>query len=244
MDFRIAEIRAQADPVEESLMVETGAEHGLRVVEVVERYGKCLELISMDPHFEDITVGLYMKNDVLTVWTYSRKNGVKERIRRIRDQLVNLGGLVAVEDTNDQARPSCDSLHTRPLKFLLAQAVEKAPDYSHPDGPLSIQDTKTDLTLNVEGSAQDERWVYRISAEGDPDKISWRLPAVQAGFVRYGEMEKVEENTVAFECGQRHDELLRLLLPYSRNISAVETMLEESALRGQLTTGTAGFSPM
>ena len=57
-------------------------------------------------------------------------------------------------------------------------------------------------------------------------------------------MEKVEKNTVAFSCGSRHDELLRLLLPYSRNISAVETMLEESALRGQLTTGTAGFSPL
>ena len=64
------------------------------------------------------------------------------------------------------------------------------------------------------------------------------------GFLRYGEMERVEDNTVAFSCGRRHDELLRLLLPYSRNVSAVETMLEESAMRGQLTTGTAGFTPI
>lgn len=225
-------------------MVETGGEHNIRVVDVVERYGKCLELVSMDPHFEDITVGLYRKGDILTVWTYSQKDGSTERIRKIRDQLINLGGLEAVEDTKNQARFCCGSQHSRPLKFLLAQAVEKSADYRHPEGLLSIPDTKTDLTINVEGSGQDDRWIYRISAEGAPEKISWRLPAVQAGFVRYGEMKKVEENVVAFECGQRHDELLRLLLPYSRNISGVETMLEESAMRGQLTTGTAGFSPM
>ncbi len=225
-------------------MVETGEEHSLRVIDVVERYGKCLELISMDPHFEDITVGLYRKGNILTVWTYSQKDGATKRIRNIRDQLIKLGGLEVVEDTNDQARFWCGSQHARPLKFLLAQAVEKSPDYRHPEGPLSIPDTKTDLTINVEGSGQGDRWVYRISAAGDPEKIPWRLPALQAGFIRYGEMEKAGENLVAFECGQRHDELLRLLLPYSRNISAVETMLEESAMRGQLTTGTAGFSPM
>ncbi len=224
--------------------MKTRAEPRLRVVEVIERYGKCLELISMDPHFNDITVGIYRKGDDLTVWTYSQAPGVKERIRHIRAQLVKLGGLVAVEDTHNQARFPCGTLHARPLRFLLAQAVEKSPDYEHPSGPLSIQDTKTDLTLFVNGREQDGRWVYQISAEGDPEKIPWRLPAVQMGFLRYGEMEKVEENTVAFPCGTRHDRLLRLLLPYSRNVSAVETMLEESALRGQLTTGTAGFSPM
>ena len=225
-------------------MLETKAEGKLRVVEVIEKYGKCLELISMDPHFKDITVGIYRKGQALTVWTFSQELGVRGRIQQIRDQLVNLGGLVAIENTHDQARFPCATIHARPLRFLLAQAVEKDPDHTHPSGPLSIQDTKTDLTLIVEGSEQDGRWVYEISAEGDPEKIPRRLPAVQAGFLRYGEMEKVEENTVAFSCGSRHDKLLRLLLPYSRNISAVETMLEESALRGQLTTGTAGFTPM
>ena len=225
-------------------MVETTGEPRLRVVEVIERYGKCVELISMDPHFKDISVGVYRKGEALTVWTYSQETGVRGRIRQIRDQLVNLGGLVAIENTHDQARFPCGTLHARPLRFLLAQAVEKDPEYTHPSGPLSIQDTKTDLTLKVEGREQEGRWVYQVSAEGDPEKIPWRLPAVQTGFLRYGEMEKVEENTVAFSCGSRHDELLRLLLPYSRNVSAVETMLEESALRGQLTTGTAGFSPL
>ena len=33
------------------------------------------------------------------------------------------------------------------------------------------------------------------------------------------------------------------MLPYSRNVYAVENMAEEEALRGQMTTGTLGFSP-
>jgi hypothetical protein len=67
---------------------------------------------------------------------------------------------------------------------------------------------------------------------------------VIAGFMKYGEMEKVGETDVAFPCGQRHDELLRLVLPYSRNISAVESMMEAEAERGQMTTSTLGFSPL
>lgn len=225
-------------------MVDTRADGQIRVVDVIEKYGKCLELISMDPHFENITVAIYRKGEILTVWSFSQKPGVSERIREIRDQCVALGGLVAVENTHNQARFWCGARHEKALKFVLTQAVEKAPDYRHPTGPLSIEDTKTDLTLRVEGSEQEGRCVYEISAHGDPDKILRRLPAVQTGFLRYGEMERVEQNKVAFPCGSRHDELLRLLLPYSRNVSAVETMLEESALRGQLTTGTAGFSPI
>ena len=54
---------------------------------------------------------------------------------------------------------------------------------------------------------------------------------------------KLSDTEVTFPCGQRHDQLMRLLLPYSRNISAVESMMEADAMRGQMTTGTLGFTP-
>jgi hypothetical protein len=66
---------------------------------------------------------------------------------------------------------------------------------------------------------------------------------VVAGFVRYGEMEKINDTEIAFPCGRRHDELVRVLLPYSRNVSGVESMMADEALRGQMTTGTLGFTP-
>ena len=93
------------------------------------------------------------------------------------------------------------------------------------------------------GKQTGNRWVYLVSGEGEAPNIPARLRMIVAGFVRYGEMEEVSDTEVTFPCGCRHDELLRLLLPYSRNISAVEGMMEAEALRGQMPTGTLGFIP-
>ena len=177
------------------------------------------------------------------MWSFSQKPGLQDRIEEIRDRLVELGGLAAVEGTHNQVVFPCGYLHMRPIKFLLTQAVGKAREYAQPSGDMSIKDTKTELVLSLKGGEADGRWVYQVSGEGEAPNIPMRLRMVVAGFVRYGEMEKVGDTEVAFACGQRHDDLMRLLLPYSRNISAVESMLDAEALRGQLTTGTLGFTP-
>ena len=212
-----------------------------RVAEVVAKYGGCLELVAMDPHFHGISVGLYARDGVATVWTFSHREGVEDRIRRIRDRLVELGGMVPVENSHDQVAFSCGYMHGRALKFLLTQAVERPQDYSLPQGP--VKDTRSGLMLSVAGAESGGRWVYRVSGEGEVPNQAARLRAVASGFKRYGEAEGVGDNEVAFPCGNRHDRLAQLLLPYARNVSAVEDMLESSSLRGQLTTGTAGFTP-
>ncbi len=225
-------------------MLENGSGDTPPITAVIEEYGRCLELVPMDPHFHSITVSLFVKDDIITVWTFSRKAGVEDRIQSIRDQLVRLGGLVAVESSHNQVRFPCGHLHARPVKFVCSLAVEKPPDHTLPSGEMAIKDTKTKLTLKVSGQQVEDRWVYEVSATGEAPNVPLRLRAIVAGFVRYGEMEKVGDNSVSFPCGQRHDALLRVLLPYARNVSAVEDMLEASAMRGQLTTGTAGFSPI
>ncbi len=128
------------------------------------------------------------------------------------------------------------------LRFLLSQALDKGPDFSPEGDGLSIRDTKTKLTLSVAGQESAGRCVYEISATGEAPSIPARLRLVVAGFVRYGEMENVGDAEVAFPCGQRHDRLMGILMPYSRNISAVENMMEADAMRGQMTTSTLGFS--
>ena len=215
----------------------------LRVADVIQRYGKCMELVPLDPHFYDITVGIYVKDGVCTVWTFSRKPGAQERVEQIRDQLVYLGGLEAVEASHNQVRFPCGHIHVRPLKFLLAQAVGKSPDYSPSSGELTIKDTKTALTLMVSGTERQSAWVYQVSGAGEALNVPARLRMVVAGFVRYGEMEKINDTEIAFPCGRCHDELVRVLLPYSRNVSGVESMMADEALRGQMTTGTLGFTP-
>jgi hypothetical protein len=214
------------------------------VADVISQYGECLELIPMDAHFFDISVGLYVKDGVATVWTFSGKPGVEKRIQTIRDQLVALGGLVPVPGTSSQVRFACGDFHRRPSKFLLMQAVDKDPSYAPPEGEMAIKDTRTRLTLHVDGRAADDRWIYTVSAEGQAPNVPARLAAIVGGFARYGEMEKVSDTEIAFSCGGRHDQLVRLLLPYARNMSAVEEMMQAAALRGQLTTGTAGFTPL
>lgn len=69
-----------------------------------------------------------------------------------------------------------------------------------------------------------------------------RVREITQGFVRYGEMEKVDVDAVAFTHGGRRDGLIRLVLPYARNVTGTADMLEAEALRGQMTTGTLGFS--
>ena len=219
----------------------------LRPAEVIERYGQCLELVPLDRRFHDISVGLYVKDGICTIWTYSQREGVEDRIREIRGQMIALGGMEAVEGTHNQVRFPCGQLHQRTLRFVMSQAVGKAPDYAPPQGDLTIQDSKSALTIRVEPSAEaedsgDGPAVYNVSLEGEARNAAMRLRMVLAGFSRYGEMEQVGESGVTFACGMPHEALMRVLLPYSRNISSVETMMAAEALRGQMTTGTLGFS--
>ena len=211
---------------------------------MIDQYGTCIELVSIDPHFHDVTIGLYQKGNLLTIWTYSGKEGVRKRVETIRNQICALGGLVPVKGSRNQVSFPCGELHVKPLKFLLPQVVEKPPDFAHPKGEMRLKDTRTPLTLVVTPRQVHGRWVHEISADRDAPKANLRLRAIIAGFRKYGEMEGVGDLGVSFACGYRHDALARLIFPFSRNVSAVEDMLESSAMRGQLTTGTAGFSPL
>ena len=216
----------------------------MRPAEVMERYGQCLELVPLDRRFHDISVGLYVKGDICTIWTFSGREGVENRIQEIRDQMIALGGMEPVGDTHNQVRFPCGQLHQRTLRFVMSQAVGKAPDYAPPQGELTVQDSKSALTVRAEllDDNDEGQAVYNVSLEGEARNAAMRLRMVLAGFTRYGEMEQVGESGVAFSCGMAHDAMMRVLLPYSRNISSVETMMAAEALRGQMTTGTLGFS--
>lgn len=221
-------------------MDNTRAIEQLKVVDIIERYGHCLELVTMDPNFHEITVGLYEKDGIATVWTFSQKPSVAGRIEQICDQLVNLGDMELVSGASNQVRFACGRTHNRPLKFLVKQAVEKPPDFAPTqDG---VKDLRSGLMLWFDAIEEDSRWMYRITAEGEAPNKATRLRATTNGLVRYGGMEKIDGRAI-FSCGYRHDALVALVLPYARNVTQVEDMLESDSLRGQMTTGTLGFTP-
>ena len=75
-----------------------------RVAQKIAEIGSCLELVPTDPHFGGVSVGLYVKDGVCTVWSFSHAAGVGERLRAIRDQMVKLGG---VEPVDGSGQPVC-----------------------------------------------------------------------------------------------------------------------------------------
>ena len=187
-------------------------------------------------------MGLYEKNGIYTVWSFSKVSGVSNRISEIRDQLVNLGGMVPVPDTNNQVKFPNGELYDRPVKFLIKLAVEKPSDYRHPDGQIRIKDLRSPLTLIINSHDENGKRIYEVTTEGEFKNPELRKRATVQGFIRYGEMEKIDNTKVMFNGGYRRDELIRIILPYARNITGTQDMLDADSMRGQMTTNTLGFS--
>ena len=212
------------------------------IADRVRELGHCIELVSIDPHFHNISVGLFIKNGVLTISTYSTLEGVDARIEQIRDRCVLLGDVETVEGTTNQLRLTSDLQLDRALRFMFIAAVEKDPSVELPSGRITAPDTKTKLTFVVEGDEQDGQFVYTVSAEGESERASMRIRATVGGFIRYADCTRVDKDKFAFPDGRRYDKFARLILPLARNVSAVEAQLEQEEMTGQMNTQTLGFA--
>ena len=199
-----------------------------------------MELVAVDPHFKQITVGLYLKGETLTISTFSTESGTAERISVIRDRLCQLADVEPVSGRSDQARLVSREMYDRALKFAFTEAVEKANPI--PAGDISVKDTKSALVFTVKPESSDDGWVYVVTAAGEFARPDMRIRAVVGGYMRYGECERVDWDRFRFRNGEKLDRFARLLLPYARNVSAVEDLMSASDMAGQMTTQTLGFS--
>ncbi|MBN4064181.1 hypothetical protein JYU04_00420 [Dehalococcoides mccartyi] len=213
-----------------------------RIVDHIKKLGSCIELVSIDPHFHDISIGLFVKNGVLTISSYSTIDGVAERIEIIRDRCVRLGDVVAVEGTTDQLRLISELQLDRALRFMFVAAVEKNPSAELPSGPITAPDTKTKLTFLIEGAEENGQYVYTVSTIGESDRAEMRVRAAVGGFIRYSDCTRVDKNKFSFPDGKKYDNFARLILPLARNVSAVEAQLEQEEMAGQMNTQTLGFA--
>ena len=213
-----------------------------RVADQIKKLGSCIELVSIDPHFHDVTVGLFIKNGILTISTFSTVEGSEARIEQIRDRCVKLGDVEAVEGTTNQLRLISDLQLDRALRFMFIAAVEKDPTAELPSGRITAPDTKTKLTFVVEGAEESGQYVYTVSAEGESDRAAMRIRAAVGGFIRYSGCTRVDKNKFSFPDGKKYDNFARLILPLARNVSAVEAQLEADEMAGQMNTQTLGFA--
>ncbi|MCH2309790.1 MAG: hypothetical protein MK345_01830 [SAR202 cluster bacterium] len=206
--------------------------------EITNYFGDCISLFPIDKQFNDISIGLYLKDSNYTIWSFSHLPKTKIRIQSICQQFENLLGLKLAENSHNQLFFECGDNHTKPLKFLFAQVVAKPPDFKFNDQNLQIKDSKSEFLITVLKSDEG----YQVKLNSDDTKSKIRLRMINAGFVKYGGLNLNENNHLSFSCGQKHDKLMKMLLPYSRNLTSIDAMLEAEAQRGQMTTNTLGFS--
>ena len=207
----------------------------------ISELGNCIELVSMDPHFHNISVGLFRKGNLLTIFSFSNKESIKKRIKVIRDRCCLLGDISPVENTDNQMLLDADINLDTPIKFMFTEAVEKDKKIS-PNTPIESPDTKTNLKFRIVSDTSNNITNYTVSAEGQNERSEMRIRAVVGGFIKYGGCERVDFNKFKFSDGKKYNKFVKLLLPYARNVSAVENMLSDSDSVGQMNTQTLGFS--
>ncbi|MYB95585.1 hypothetical protein F4054_06345 [Candidatus Poribacteria bacterium] len=210
-----------------------------RVVDI----GRRIELIPIDPHFHDITIGLYRQQIVdpttgkdspaFLVHTYSHISGAAERIENVMQSMQILGGMLRTVD--GLLYFPCNSAHEAACRRVFLEACKLAPNTLIEPRPLNILDKKSQLTITVDSAG---KGIYRVTADSEGRGASRRISAIAGGLMKLGEMESIEtdnKDTVAFACGQPHDGLIGLLLMRAPNVRVVLREAEMDASRGVLT---------
>lgn len=195
--------------------------------------GQRIELVSMDPHFHDISIALYLQEGdegpEYLVHTYSGREGAPRRIAFVKSAMATLGGLQFTGA--GLLRFHCGDPHLLGIKRVFLEACKLDSTTAVEARPLSIFDRKCGrniLAVSCGGG------VYRIAAEGGEEGAERRISAIAGGLIKLGEMEDRQTDEVAFSCGESHDALVGLLLVRAPNVRAALREQEAAEARGTL----------
>jgi len=194
----------------------------------------------MDPYCADISVGLYLHESaggpVAAVHSYSSRPGTRQRVMEIAETMRVLGGLEAGDAV--EVRFSCNTWHGAAAKRLFLEACKHDPDKPIQSSPLEVPDTRSEQRISV---IPRPAGVYDVYAEGFTEAVPSRAPAIARAIAKLAQLEVRGENqtTVVFPCGQRHDELIALLLNRAQNLRQLLREEEMQANRGVLSAPSA-----
>ncbi len=204
--------------------------------------GSRIELVSMDPHFHDVSIGLYRRpaaggGPEFLVHTYAGRDGAAERMAFVAQAMRTLGGM-AVSAEPHAVRFPCRAEHGRACKRVFLEACKAQPDAPLEARGLSIHDKKCGNTIAVTGTGGGE---YRLGAEADDEVTERRISAIGGGLIKLAELKGLsdKQDRVAFECGHEHDALVGLLLVRALNVRAAMREQETAATRGVLVAPSA-----
>ncbi len=197
--------------------------------------GRRIELVPMDSHFQDITIGLYSQEQdegpAYLIHTYSRLDGTEQRIAFVRRAMKILGGLECTLD--GLLRFPCKAKHELACKRIFLEACKLNPDKPITPRPLNTLDKKSGFTITVLSLGNG---VYQITADGEGRHRAKRISAIGGGLIKLGQMDETGEDAdrVAFSCGHVHDAMVGLLLVRAPNVRAVMREQQAVASRGTL----------
>lgn len=198
--------------------------------------GRRVELLSMDPHFRDITVALYWRAGPASylVHSFSGLSGADGRVAGIAAAMRALGGMEAA-GAPGAVRFSCGDPHTLAARRLFIEACKIAPGGAVEPRPMQAEDKKSGQTIRAASLGGGR---YRVSSAGSDTR---RVLAVARGLTRLAEMRAVEGagDEVEFACGRAHDPLIGLLMVRALNLRAVMREIEMQAARGVLAAPSA-----
>ncbi len=204
--------------------------------------GRRIELVPMDPHFRDISIGLYRQDRgsgmELVVHSYSRRDGTGERLEFIAKAMTILGGMERLPGAGRRLHfPSGSDLPVAAKRVFL-EACKLPLGTGVSPRPLTIFDKKSQSQVHVAGLGGG---LYEVRMETDSEKASKRAAAIAAGIAKLSGASLVEGHSrqVAFPGGQSADAVVGLLLVRALNVRAIVRQEETAASRGVLSAPSA-----
>ena len=196
--------------------------------------GRRIELLSMDPHFHDISIAVYRTDDAdgasYLLHSYSKREGTGDRLAFLAAVMQAMGGMERSGGNPLALRFACGYAHETALKRLFVESCKVAPGTEPAQREMWVLDKKNDLTIRADGLGGGR---YRCSGDRDGARERRRVAAVAAGLGKLAELD-VDGDEVRFPCGTDHDELIGLLLLRALNVRGALREQEAAASRGVL----------
>jgi hypothetical protein len=196
--------------------------------------GRRVELVSMDPHCQGITLALYrqgVEGPAYLVHSYSGLPEAAGRLGFVAGAMALLGGMELAGPR--LLRFPCGAGHELAARRTFLEACKLDPALPPAPRPLSFLDKKSGCQLQLVSLGEGR---YQVALEGGEAS---RATAVAGGLVKLGQMQNPAPDQVAFACGQAHDTLVGLLLVRAVNVRATLREQELAASRGMLAAPSA-----
>lgn len=203
-----------------------------------------IELVSMDRFCDDITIALYVTQDGMTgtVHSYSRRDGVPERLSWLAEAMRTLGGMRLVGDDGRTVSFVCESWHELAARRVFLEACKLDPAVPVTPRPLEVDDIRKGQHIKLDPLGGGGYVVLDSPLDpGPPVPVAGRSSDVAAGLAKLAALsvDPDDDTRIQFDCGAPHDELAGLLLPRAINIRAALREQEMAAGRGILVAPSA-----